>query len=342
MVNELIAKSSDSDRLAACQDSSQKNSSQTNSAQTNNSQSNGSQRDNLSYLELQQKINHLVDRYLSFAHLDDRLADLPEQFIQPQPRPWQAIDWQAIQREQIVGIDVEVFLAILQGAIDTEAPIRHYTQTSRQYLNHLHPAMAKFVGGTLHPDGTLHEPGMWEKEERQHTPALIKIYAQISGAKPTPVPHNARPYHPPADPRAALYKHGLHRVATEYGATCLYLWLMAHTTGALHDVLEELTQDEINHMTKFWGFGIWAYPETSAWQVCKTLLHTSHGTLTYTRDRSSLLGTLHRMTQELAWHRWTWSNRATFAYASLRTLQRLWAWSNMLQTEQLSTLFENS
>jgi hypothetical protein len=285
-----------------------------------------------------QRINTLVDRYLSLEHLRDRLTDLPAQFSQPQPRPWKAIDWQAIQAQQIVGMEVETFLAILKGAIDTEAPIRHYTQTSRQYLK-LHPDMAKFVGGTVDAENHLLEPGMWEKEERQHTPALLKIYAQISGEKLTPVPHAARPYQPSDEPRTALYKHGLHRVATEYGATCLYLWLMAHSTGALHDVLEELTWDEINHMTKFWGFGLWAYPETSFWRVCQTLLHTSQGKITYTRDRSSLFGTLHRMTQELAWTRWTWANRATFTYTSLRVLHRLWIWSNGLTRQDLDNLF---
>ncbi len=59
--------------------------------------------------------------------------------------------------------------------MDTEAPIRGYTQTSRQYLEKLHPQMARFVGGTVGKNGELLELGLWEKEERQHTPALIKI-----------------------------------------------------------------------------------------------------------------------------------------------------------------------
>ncbi|XGV99565.1 MAG: ferritin-like domain-containing protein [Leptolyngbya sp. BL-A-14] len=290
------------------------------------------------YFQLQRQLRLLIDRYLSTEHLHDRLQDLPVQFANPQTRPWQPIDWHAIERQQIVGIDPDVFLSILVGAIDTEAPIRQYTQTSRQYLETLHPQLARFVGGTIAADGSLLEPGLWEKEERQHTPALLKIYAQLTGEKITPTPHEARLYQPSDHPHMALYRHGLHRVATEYGATCLYLWLMAHTTGALRTVLEELVRDEINHMTKFWGFGVWAYPETSLLTLGHTLLKTTKQP-TYSRDRSSLVGTLHRMTGVLHWQDWTWTNRATFAYTCTVILQRLWGWSNSLTPEYLEGLF---
>ncbi|MBW4473169.1 MAG: ferritin-like domain-containing protein [Stenomitos rutilans HA7619-LM2] len=290
------------------------------------------------YFQLQRQLRSLIDHYLSTEHLYDRLQELPIQFANPQPRPWQSINWHAIERQQIVGIDPDVFLAILVGAIETEAPIRQYTQTSRQYLEALHPQLARFVGGTIAADGSLLEPGLWEKEERQHTPALLKIYAQLTGEKITPTPHEARSYQPSGDPRIALYRHGLHRIATEYGATCLYLWLMAHTTGALQAVLKELTRDEINHMTKFWGFGLWAYPETSPLQLCRTLLQTTKKP-SYSRDRSSLIGTLQRMTGVLHWQDWMWTNRATFAYTCTRILQRLWSWSNSLTPEYLEGLF---
>jgi hypothetical protein len=290
------------------------------------------------YFQFQRHLRLLIDQYLSNDHLHDRLQDLPIQFANPQPRPWQPIDWHEIDRQQIVGIDPDVFLAILVGAIDTEAPIRQYTQTSRQYLEALHPQLARLVGGTIAADGTLLEPGLWEKEERQHTPALLKIYAQLTDEKITPTPHEARLYQPSDNPRIDLYRHGLHRVATEYGATCLYLWLMAHSTGALRIVLEELTRDEVNHMTKFWGFGIWAYPEASPLHLCRTLLKTTKQTA-YSRDRSSLIGTLHRMTGVLQWQDWTWTNRATFAFTCTCVLQRLWGWSNSLTPEYLEGLF---
>lgn len=104
---------------------------------------------------VQQRISHLIRHYLDVEHLSDLLHDLPQQFNHPQVRPWKKINWQAISPDQIVGIELDVFLKILIGAINTEAPIRDYTQASRQYLKAIHPPMAKFVGGCIAPDGSL-------------------------------------------------------------------------------------------------------------------------------------------------------------------------------------------
>ncbi|MBD2120735.1 ferritin-like domain-containing protein [Trichocoleus sp. FACHB-262] len=299
----------------------------------------GQYHQDLNFWQIQHRIDALINRYLSVEHLRDRLEDLPVQFRTPQTRPWQPIDWQAIDRQQVVGIDLDVFLAILKGAIDTEAPIRQYTQTSRLYLEQLHPQMARFVGGSVDEHGSLIEPGLWEKEERQHTPALMKVYTQLTGEKITPTQRSVRSYQSSDNPRNDLYRHGLHRIATEYGATCLYLWLMAHTTGPLQVVLEELVRDEINHMTKFWGFGVWAFPESSLPHIGLTLLQTMQGRLTYSQNRSSLVGTLHRMTNVLAWQSWSWSNRATFIFTCTRVLHRLYGWSRSLRAAELQKLF---
>ncbi len=99
-------------------------------------------------MQTQRRIRSLIDKYIAVEKLHERLQDLPIQFVNPQRRPWKPIDWQAINRNQIIGLDAEVFLSILIGAMNTEAPIRGYTQTSRQYLEKLHPQMARFVGGT--------------------------------------------------------------------------------------------------------------------------------------------------------------------------------------------------
>ncbi|MBD1912403.1 ferritin-like domain-containing protein [Leptolyngbya sp. FACHB-16] len=290
----------------------------------------------------QQDLRNLLDHYFSIAHLNDRLQDLPHQFHHPQCRPWTPIDWQAIALDQIVGIQPQVFLSILRGAIDTEAPIRGYTQTSRQYLEPIDPRMARFVGGVVGEDGQLLEPGLWEKEERQHTPALLKVYSQLTGEKVIPQPHRVRAYQAEANPTVALYRHGLHRVATEYGAACLYLWLMAHTTGPLQAVLHELLLDEINHMAKFWGFGIWAYPNSSLPHIGWTLLQTMQGRVGYQRDRSSLVGTLQRMTDVLGWQAWSARNRWTFTLTCFHALGRLSRWNQHLTPAFLQDLLGES
>ncbi|OCQ90424.1 hypothetical protein BCD64_27495 [Nostoc sp. MBR 210] len=287
------------------------------------------------YWQIQQRLCSLIDNYVADKQLQERLEDLPKQFTHPQPRPWKPIDWQAINHSQIIGIKPDVFLSVLIGAMDTEAPIRGYTQTSRQYLEKLHPQMGQFVGGTVNEAGELQEIGLWEKEERQHTPALMKIYTQLTGEKITPKHRIVRGYIPTDDPHEDLYRHGLHRVATEYGATCLYLWLMAHTTGALQDVLEELAKDEINHMTKFWGFGVWTFPDTGLIRITTTLIKTR----SQNYERNNLMRTLRRMMNTLNWNAWTPTNKATLLFTFTYTMQRLWKWHNSLTPEYLHNLF---
>lgn len=296
----------------------------------------------LHYVDCKNRINALLDRYLSLAILRDRLEDLPAQFERLQPRPWKPIDWQAINDKQIVGIEKTVFLSILKGAIDTEAPIRGYTQTSRQYLDKLHPPMARFVGGNVAEDGTMLELGLWEKEERQHAPALIKVYQQLSGTKFISHSPSVKPYEPTNDPYEDLYRHGLHRVMTEYGATCLYLWLMAHSTGALQQVLGELLVDEVNHMTKFWGFGVWLFPDSYAQRIKQTFIRIA--TLQrvdragHLQSTTKLSRTFHRMMDVLGWHDWSWTNKVEFVYTFIRVMNRLLRWNATLTPDYLAQI----
>ena len=295
----------------------------------------GEMRSHPSYLQVQGRICTLVDNYLAPEKLQQRIQDLPLQFQNPLSRPWKHINWQAINCDQVIGIDIAVFLSILKGSLDTEAPIRGYTQTSRQYLEKLHPKMAHFVGGVVDENQELIEIGLWEKEERQHTPALLKVYQLLTNEKITPLFRQVRGYLPTDNVREDLYRHGLHRIATEYGATCLYIWLMAHTTGALQDVFEQLVIDEINHMTKFWGFGVWMYPDTSIFSVIVILLKTRHQSYA----RNNLRRTLQRMMQTLNWEVWTLSNKMTLIFTCVYTMLRLLRWNNKLTREYLCKLF---
>jgi hypothetical protein len=285
------------------------------------------------------RIRHLANCYLTEAQLRDRLEDLPRQFQRPQIRPWPALPWRQVHADQLQGIDRATFCALLQGTIDTEAPIRGYTAASRQYLQDLYPAMAEFVGGQVDSKDQVLSVGLWEREEKRHTPALIKLYTIIQGESPTVTPHPARPYRLTEDPHGALYRHGLHRVATEYGATCLYLWMMAYSTGPLQTVLAELLIDEINHMTKFWGFGQWAYPDSGLGKISKTLGQGLMQKLRNPHTQGSLIHTLRRMMAELAWDQWRPAQRVAMIYSFDQVMRRLWRWHRTLTPTYLNQLF---
>jgi hypothetical protein len=227
---------------------------------------------NPSYLQIRSRINHLIDRYISIPILSRNLSDLPSQFTNPHQRPWQRIDWQAISPDQIVGIDPALFITIVAGATEIEAPIREYSQESWNYMQALHPQMAYFMGGEQYQDGSSKKVGIWEKEERQHAPAFGKIYAQLTGEKLYPKPNSVLGYQPSDDLWVDLYQHTISRISTEWGAVSVYLWLMAHSTGALQQAIAQPLQDEINHLAKFWGFSRWAFA-APYWQQCNDVSH---------------------------------------------------------------------
>lgn len=300
------------------------------------------------------RINNLIDRYLDLEYLSDRLADLPLQFIHPQPRAWQPIYWQGIDSSQIIGLRSEVFLSVLKGAAIVEEPIRSYAQVSAKYLNRFHQPMARFVGGKYAEDGRLLEMGLWEKEERQHTPTLAKIYKQLTGTQLVIKPMKGKPYQPSDRPHTDMFRHGLHRTITEYGATCLYLWLMAHSTGALQQVLSELLLDEINHMTKFLGFGIWAFskPDKSE-ESYKSKQNLSYeGTKSNQSKRSpsksnqypfasikAVINTFSHVMNLVDWQIWHPLSKLELTYTFLRVMFRLWRWKDSLSSVDLDRLF---
>jgi hypothetical protein len=213
------------------------------------------------YLQTRARINRLIKRYLSLEILSDRLLDLPVQFETPHQRLWDRIHWERINCNQIISIDPELFLKVIAGAVEVEAPIRAYAKENWDYLQGIHPQMARFMGGQFAGDGSLLEVGIWEKEERQHSPVFGKIYQQLTGEKLQQKPNTVQGYHSTGNLRKDVYKHAISRIATEWSATSVYLWLMAHSTGELQQAIAQPLQDEVNHLAKFWGFSRWAFAD---------------------------------------------------------------------------------
>jgi hypothetical protein len=217
---------------------------------------------NPNYLQIRARMNRPIDRYMSIDLLSHRLSDLPTQFTQPHTRIWEPIEWQGISREQIIGVDPDLFIMLVAGATEIETPIREYSQESWNYMQSIHPQMAYFMGGEQRPDGSIAALGVWEKEERQHAPTFSKIYHLLTGEKLQAKPNSVGGALVSNSALADVYCHTLSRISTEWGATSVYLWLMAHSTGALQQAIAQPLQDEVNHLAKFWGFCRWAFDGT--------------------------------------------------------------------------------
>ena len=225
------------------------------------------------YLCIRSRINQLIEQYLAPVILSDHLTDLPVQFSQPHQRPWNRIDWKGIHYSQIRGIDPALFVQILAGAAEIESPIRSYSRESWDYMRSLHEPMAHFLGGTYGEDESIQVVGIWEKEERQHCPALKKMYQQLTGHKLTIKPNAVAGYQPVGTPWEDACHHLFSRVSTEWSAIAVYLWMMAHSTGALQNAIAQLLQDEVNHLAKFWGFSRWFFSGSFINRVQKSAGH---------------------------------------------------------------------
>jgi hypothetical protein len=139
-----------------------------------------------------------------------------------------------------------------------------------------------------------------------------------------------------------MYRHGMHRVATEYGATCLYLWLVAHSTGTLQQALVEILLDEINHMTKFLGFGIWAFPrQGDRLKNTLTKILTKQNksiNLSPNRPLRALFHTFGYVMDLVDWQTWHPMSKLELTYTFIQVLWRLWHWGNSLSVEYLQQL----
>ncbi len=217
---------------------------------------------NPSYWHIRDRLNHLIGQYLAPEILNHNLIDLPQQFTHPKPRPWGAIDWKAISPDQIIGIDPQLFFSVVAASVEIEAPIRAYSLISRQYLGEIHPAITHFLSGCYDSEGQLIEMGVWEKEERQHAPAFRKIYQQLTGEDSSPTPNSIVELPSSGSVIKDAYRHSLRRITTEWSAVAVYLWLMAHSTGALQAAIAQPLQDEVNHLAKFWGISHWGFQDS--------------------------------------------------------------------------------
>lgn len=285
------------------------------------------------YFHTRQRLNYLVDRYLSPNVLTDRLTDLPQQFVEPHPRPWERLDWKAIATDQIVGIEPELFTSLIASSAEVEAPIRAYAQLSRDYLQTIHPAMTRFVSGSYDEGGNLIEVGVWEKEERQHAPIFCRIYQQLKGRKLKPKANSIKALPPEQKPVEALYRHAIRRITTEWSAVSMYLWLMAHSTGALQQTIAQPLQDEVNHLAKFWGMTRWGFADPIFNRLVSMTTQFLHMIDHHQGDRTDTGSILHVSNLRYG---------AELTYIFTRVLRQMCDWNAHLQPDLLEALFGRS
>jgi hypothetical protein len=283
-----------------------------------------------SYWQTQARINVLVNRFLSPDILSAAVADLPTQYGKPHVRPWQRVDIDAIQTEQIVGMDLEQFYRMLHMFADIEQPIREYSKESRDYTLKAHPQFARFIGGTYDESGKITEVGVWEKEERRHAPLYKRIYRQLTKENLESNPHSVSNHPIQVDSIEHIGTHLMSRITTEWSACAGYIWLMSHCTGELQKAIAQIVQDEVNHLAKFWGFTRWEF-QYSFFKCIR------HGTIELIKlflfHRNERSETREGSSSE------HWQEVIETLYAFNRVVVQLYRWNKNLKYEFLNEIF---
>ena len=285
---------------------------------------------NPNYFQTRQRLKYLAGRYLAPNVLTDRLTDLPRQFIHPHQRRWETFDWSAIAVNQIVGLEPKLFTSMIEASAEVEAPIRAYAEITREYLQSVHPEMTRFVSGSYDEAGNLIEVGVWEKEERQHAPIFCKIYQQLVGKPLVPQSNSITELAPVRTPVEALYRHAVRRITTEWSAVSVYLWLMAHSTGALQQAIAQPLQDEVNHLAKFWGMTRWGFGDSMQRRLLTMATQAFNMFEHHQGDR-----TTSKTIVQLS----NLQSGAELADIFIRVLRQICSWNAHLQPESLEGLF---
>ncbi|MEL7316491.1 MAG: hypothetical protein AAFN08_16335, partial [Cyanobacteria bacterium J06559_3] len=282
------------------------------------------------YFHTRQRLNYLVDHYLCPTVLTERLTDLPRQFVEPRPRLWDRCDWNAIAADQIIGIEPDLFIRLIASSAEIEVPIRAYAELSRDHLQTIHPAMMRFVSGICDETGNLIEVGVWEKEERQHAPIFCRIYQRLVGKRLWPKANSITELSPEQAAANTLYRHAIRRITTEWSAVSMYLWLMAHSTGALQRAIAQPLQDEVNHLAKFWGMTRWGFADPPLPRLINMVTQFATMMSHHQGDRTDSDRIL--QIENLRYG-------AELAYIFARVLRQMCDWDAHLQPDLLAALF---
>jgi hypothetical protein len=127
---------------------------------------------------------------------------------------------------------------------------------------------------------------------------------------------------------------------------------MAHSTGALQQVFSELVVDEVNHMTKFWGFGLWAFPEPLITRIRLTITRLINRTpcprfdnsdnqktqASHLRSVVELFQTFGRVMGLVAWNSWPLNTKLELIFTFVQVMHRVRRWQSSLTQSYLQQL----
>ncbi len=199
-----------------------------------------------------------LDEAMTTSELDEQLDafrgfhhDLKDSHFSR--RTWKNFDISKVKKEEIVGIDPEVYAQVARFAMEVEAPTIPYSYTTGESLSNLFPKIGRFMGKDVSQQKYSQEKNIracesaWCAEEERHAGFLAQIVHRITGEMPSL--DNANVADSNARDEKSAMKHLAERQTYEWNATSAYTFLMVHSTGYLREAMRNILRDEVKHLT---------------------------------------------------------------------------------------------
>lgn len=168
-------------------------------------------------------------------------------------RTWKPLPLDKITKNEVVGIEPEVYAKVAGFAMEVEAPTMPYSYSTGESFSNLFPKIGRFMGKDKNQKQFAEETkrrvceSAWCAEEERHAGFLAQIIYRITGKMPSLENSNNADLNA-RDEKSAM-SHLAERQTYEWNATSSYAFLMAHSSGHLRDSMSNILKDEVKHLT---------------------------------------------------------------------------------------------
>ena len=293
----------------------------------------GNKYTNPSYLQIRERINFLIKKYLSAGVLYSYLHDLKLYLKTPERGQSKYIDWGKINLGQVSGVSNDLFIDKIMNAAKLETQNHDFETEIRDYLQAVNPQIACFLESNSTDrsmDAQALVKATEEKEEYQGLLLFRKIYKQLTGDELQLQGYAVNRNEFKGNLQEEIYNYALNRIANEWSAISIYVWLMAHSTGELQRVIVQPLQNEVSHLVKFWGISYWAFSDSFLSRLQNITKNLTNLIKTHQRQDE-------RKSEILELNYALHSVEVTFTFTSV--MMQLYQWHKTLEHLYLENLF---
>ncbi len=295
----------------------------------------GNQYKNPSYLQIRERINYLVKKYLSagvlYSHVHNFYLSLKTPYNKSHHQP---IDWQKINLDLVAGISDDLFIDKIIGAAKLEMQSYDFDVEIQAYLQAVNPQITCFLENSL-PISSPQSKFIINKvnriDECQESSLFRKIYKKLTGNE-LKIQKNAVNNHKfKNNLKEEIYNNVLNHILNEWNAISIYIWLMAHSTGELQKIIVQPLQNEIHYLAKFWSISYWAFKDSFIYSLQKRTKNITDFIQTHEQIQSK------KENQTLELDHALHFVEVTFTFTSV--MMQLYQWHKTLEDIYLENLF---